>query len=695
MPIVRADFSEAATALDLILGEPDGSTAIAVGEQEAGKGPVRTHWFPNTRQGRADAYALADRLSASGRNTFLSPCLWDAEVLGRERPPNLSKRNDDSPKFARAQGPWIDQDHQPADPSLWNKLVRGGAVLTRTRGQHLRIPLDEPITDPADVERWNKHLARRLGADTSKCHIASWLTFPGSLRFKLPDEEKGDPGYPDGLRVRVVRVSGGSRSTGALEALAGTPQARQVSEVDTDGLMPADEVPARALRLRAAVEPKARYSMIADLIHRCREAGHSQAVTLAVLLEFEPLQDKCADEGTNALERGRYHIKRLWEKEKTPDASHTEGSHKESATKRSTTDDTQTDGDVVRLRRLDELDEVPPEEIALGLYEGLVSVLVGNEASAKTTTQLHICAAVATGKGWEPFDIEPGDPQRVALICTEPAQVGTRLHLLGVPLDTEYVRVFSDQAGSGHPTFPDESRMDELAEYDPALVIVDVWSDTVGAGISLRDAQQGRAAMMPWVRFGRGTGAAVLLIAHTNRSNGEAMEARDIYGLTGALRNTARATLFAFRHPETEHLWIGVDKTNQSDQWNARVFSLRSVETGRTNKRGQAVTVPQLQYESTEQGKVWDHYKIAREANREDKDVGRMTTETALRIALADGEMTRRDAIQKTREIMGMVGMRPPTDSAVDKAWTQIKDSGDARAVRYEGRQSIWGAVKV
>ena len=56
------------------------------------------------------------------------------------------------------------------------------------------------------------------------------------------------------------------------------------------------------------------------------------------------------------------------------------------------------------------------------------------------------------------------------------------------------------------------------------------------------------------------TGAAVVLVAHTNRiATGNA---RDTYGLSGALRQAVRSAMYAMRDAETGDLLVGPEKSN-------------------------------------------------------------------------------------------------------------------------------------
>jgi AAA domain len=109
---------------------------------------------------------------------------------------------------------------------------------------------------------------------------------------------------------------------------------------------------------------------------------------------------------------------------------------------------------------------------------------------------------------------------------------------------------------------PSRNDMPKLWECGiaPSLVVVDAWIDTVPGGLQVKDAQKARRAVSPWKDFAAKTGAAVLLVTHTNRQ--ESQDIRNTYGLSGALRQVARSTMYALEDPDTKALLVGPDKSN-------------------------------------------------------------------------------------------------------------------------------------
>jgi hypothetical protein len=68
----------------------------------------------------------------------------------------------------------------------------------------------------------------------------------------------------------------------------------------------------------------------------------------------------------------------------------------------------------------------------------------------------------------------------------------------------------------------------------------------------------------------------VLLVAHTNR--GDRQNLRNTYGLSGALRQVARTTLYAAEDPDTNALLVGPDKSNLGNGALAERFERSSVQ---------------------------------------------------------------------------------------------------------------------
>jgi hypothetical protein len=192
-----------------------------------------------------------------------------------------------------------------------------------------------------------------------------------------------------------------------------------------------------------------------------------------------------------------------------------------------------------------------------------VTILVGEEGIGKSLLWVYVVAAVTTGKALPAFGIPERDPADVLLIITEDSwqhDVLPRLTVAGADLSRVSV-LCEDDNGSGSPTFPDDMQQILDADPAPAMIVVDAWLDTVPGNLKVKDPQQARLALHPWKEAASQTGAAVLLLTHTNRI--DSTNTRDRYGATGALRQKARATLYALAD-ENRSLIVGPEKANGS-----------------------------------------------------------------------------------------------------------------------------------
>jgi hypothetical protein len=195
------------------------------------------------------------------------------------------------------------------------------------------------------------------------------------------------------------------------------------------------------------------------------------------------------------------------------------------------------------------------------LAAGKINVLVGDEGIGKSLWTIRAISSITTGKAWGPFTIL-SDPADVILVATEDGWSDTirpRLEVADADLDRVYV--FSESSdGTGSPTFPDDMGMLRNQPIKPSLVVVDAWIDTVPGGLPVKDTQKARRAVAPWKSYAADTNAAVLLVSHTNR--GDRDNLRNTYGLSVALRQVARSTLYAAEDPDTSAVLVGPDKGN-------------------------------------------------------------------------------------------------------------------------------------
>jgi hypothetical protein len=195
------------------------------------------------------------------------------------------------------------------------------------------------------------------------------------------------------------------------------------------------------------------------------------------------------------------------------------------------------------------------------LASAKVNLLVGAEGIGKSLWAIRAIASITSGESWGPFTIA-NDPADAILIATEDGWEDTirpRLEVACADLDRVHV-LCADDDGTGTPTFPDDMPALRSMGITPSLVVVDAWIDTVPGSLQVKNPQKAREAVAPWREYTAETGAAVLLVAHTNRL--ESQDIRNTYGLSGALRQVARSTIYALEDPDTKALLVGPDKNN-------------------------------------------------------------------------------------------------------------------------------------
>lgn len=215
---------------------------------------------------------------------------------------------------------------------------------------------------------------------------------------------------------------------------------------------------------------------------------------------------------------------------------------------------------------------------------GKINVLVGAEGIGKSLWWVLLVAHVTTGMACPRLGLPARCPGRVLLVITEDDWPDVRERLLCAGADLDHIRVLCEEDdGSGSPTFPHDL-VHVYAEAEQAssegqpldLIVVDGWLDTVDSRLSVKDPQQARQALHPWHEVCAYTGAAALLIAHTNRLDTD--NVRDLVGATSVLRQKARMLLFAASPPDTEAtVYVGPDKANNATIAHAVSYAIESV----------------------------------------------------------------------------------------------------------------------
>ncbi len=206
-----------------------------------------------------------------------------------------------------------------------------------------------------------------------------------------------------------------------------------------------------------------------------------------------------------------------------------------------------------------------------------MSLLCGDEGIGKSLFWVWVVAAITTGTALPEFGIPARDPARVILVITEDAwtfDVLPRLEVAGADISMIQV-ICTDRDGSGSPMFPRDLYLIADADPVPAMVVVDAWLDTVPATYRVRDPQDARRALHPWKEVASTTGAAVLLLCHTNRlATGDT---RNKYGTTYALRQKVRMALYAIQD-DGGNLVLGPDKANGVVTEAASVFTIKGIQ---------------------------------------------------------------------------------------------------------------------
>lgn len=227
-----------------------------------------------------------------------------------------------------------------------------------------------------------------------------------------------------------------------------------------------------------------------------------------------------------------------------------------------------------------------------------VSILIGDEGIGKSLFWVHVAAAITTGKPMDAIGLPAREGRVVALVVTEDDWGSTVLpRLIAAGADLENIRVIStDATGSGAPEFPRDLYLFDELDEKPALIVVDTFIDTLGAGANFSTSGGAIKALVPMRNLSVKTGAAVLLVTHTNRN--KTKNARDKYGSSSEIRKKARMTLFAQRDDEG-FLAVGPEKSNLTrSDIKAATFGIKSTELEEfgEDEHGEVVTAPALFY---------------------------------------------------------------------------------------------------
>lgn len=205
----------------------------------------------------------------------------------------------------------------------------------------------------------------------------------------------------------------------------------------------------------------------------------------------------------------------------------------------------------------------PPAFVWQGLLpRGTVSLLSAHGGTGKSTLALMLVVAAVVARPLFGVWVEPGAAvfvsledgpgivrHRLAHVCrcwgVDPMELDGRLHIVD---GTEYPELFTAETrGSGETTRTFAELRTLLQSVGAGLVVVDNASDAFGGDEIQR--RQVRAFMRSLVEIARDTDAAVLLLAHVDKSTSRARKGEGGEGYSGstAWHNSARSRLFLSR----------------------------------------------------------------------------------------------------------------------------------------------------
>ncbi|MBJ7340637.1 MAG: AAA family ATPase [Mycolicibacterium sp.] len=516
----------------------------------------------------------------------------------------------------------VDWDGDPNDTEAVLEKVRaldGFAVASGTPGHiHAYVPLAEPV-HAARAKLLCKAFQAALppGSDKGKHSVNDLLRPPGTINHKTgarveflirPGADRWDPMALEQYLGMCADASGnGSGVTNPAQVavpvdLANYPHVRaalQTSVLKQDGTVD-------------------RSKTIYAVLGACLDDGLTLAEARAAVRSRADLADKL--DGVGGDDATRIWLK-LVDKQQGP--QRITGDHRcdEAPISKGDKEKTHIEG-MPRLWRATDLKAAAqPRWLAKGRIPcAAVSLLVGDEGIGKSLLWAWIIAAVTTGKALPEFGIPAREPSRVIIVVTEDGWQDTvlpRLEVAGADLNMIQV-ICTEEDGSGSPLFPRDLDLIRDADPPPSAVVVDAWLDTVHASLSVRDPQQARQALHPWKEVATTTGAAILLLCHTNRV--ATPNARDRYGATGELRKKARMTLYA-QADEDGCLLVGPEKANGAKTLPASRFKAASVQYWPPTEEHDG-TVPLLTYlgesEQTAREHLAEGYAVDHEPGTDD-----------------------------------------------------------------------------
>ncbi|WP_188078666.1 AAA family ATPase [Rhodococcus sp. ANT_H53B] len=435
--------------------------------------------------------------------------------------------------------------------------LHGFAVFSGTPGNgHIYVELNRSVS-VAEFKILCGGLRDRVVGD-NKIADNDLLRIPGTLNHKT------DPANPV---TWAMRPSGYAWEPSELAAVLGVSLDQAVAaeaSLDFEAYEAAPvphPLPASLVTVLETPNPN-RSTRAASIVNECRACGLTKEQTLGVLLTQEDQLARYREKGTafalkdvhklyeTSIGEDRVAVNEMLEEMLAQQANQPEAAPIKPA------------GTTFKARYISEMAPAKKKEwlAEQRIPKGQLTLLVGAEGIGKSAWWVWLVARITTGTPAPEFGITSTDPKSVALIITEdPFTTDVLPRLIAAGADLTRIRVVSqDDDGEGSPTLPDN--LDRIPD-DVDLVIVDAWSDTLPANLSVRDSQQARRALHPLKEWCARTDTAMLLVTHLNRmSTGNT---RDAYGSTGELRKVARSTILAQREVGTDDiLTVGTDKSN-------------------------------------------------------------------------------------------------------------------------------------
>lgn len=312
MPLVTIDFTEtngrpqSRAALDLILGVPGLGAFAACPGDPIDNAPRHAIFYPNTVEGR-DKYMQDSAVwEAKGRNNFLNSVVWSETVLQLKHAPLVIGPKIQPLRFGCL---WVDIDKGLTEPTreLFHEVTKQSCIVSHSGGRtadgkpkvHIRLVLNEPITDLDEFYTMNRWFAAAIGADTKFSPVA-WLTLPGSTRFKAE--------YPDGQARTAVKVDTGGRpwSVKSLRrvfqvyvktAPTGGPAGHDATDLVAEPAPGKIPTPIRSmLRQRDGGDGTSRYKLTNKLVKLCAENGLTKGQAVTILAQHAPTMSKFGPE---------------------------------------------------------------------------------------------------------------------------------------------------------------------------------------------------------------------------------------------------------------------------------------------------------------------------------------------------------------------------------------------------------------